>query len=93
MKGALLRADIRKKVNLNELKKFAEKETDIVSMEYKYMTTEMEEIAIKMKPKLYSSFCKNLKKLFLSNGNIESIKPFVNFENLETVFISTYHLM
>ena len=32
VKGALLRADIRKRLNLNELKAFAEKETDIVSM-------------------------------------------------------------
>jgi hypothetical protein len=62
-----------KKINLNTLKSFAEKETDIVSMEYKSMTTEMEDIQIKLKPKLYESFCKNIRKLFLSNGNIESI--------------------
>lgn len=74
VKGALLRADVRKRLNLNELKSFAEKETDIVSMEYKSMTTEMEEIATKIKPKLYARFRNNLRKLFLSNGNIESIK-------------------
>lgn len=61
---------------MGELKKFAEKETDIVSMEFKNMTTELCDIAIKWKPKLYSSFCENLKKLFLSNGTIESIKCF-----------------
>ena len=57
VKGSLLRADIRKRLNLNELKSFAEKESDIVSMEYKHMTTELQEIATKMKPKLYASFC------------------------------------
>mgnify|MGYP006897336463 CR=1 FL=1 len=40
----MLRADIRKKINIGELKLCAERETDIVSMEYTYMTTEMEEI-------------------------------------------------
>lgn len=76
VKGSELRAEIRKRVNMGELKKFAEKETDIVSMEFKNMTTELCDIAIKWKPKLYSSFCENLKKLFLSNGTIESIKCF-----------------
>jgi len=57
-------------------------------MEYKYMTGEMDEIYDKFKPKLYDTFCKNLRKLFLSNGDIESIKCFKNFVNLETVFIS-----
>ena len=70
VKGSLLRADIRKKINLNELKSFAERETDIVSMEYKHMTTEMEDIFHKFKPRVYENFCKNLKKLFLSNGAI-----------------------
>ena len=39
VKGSLLRADIRKKNNMNELKSFAERESDIVSMEYSHMTT------------------------------------------------------
>jgi len=52
------------------------------------MTGEMDEIYDKFKPKLYDTFCKNLRKLFLSNGDIESIKCFKNFVNLETVFIS-----
>ncbi len=32
VKGSVLRAEIRKRVNMNELKNFAERETDIVSM-------------------------------------------------------------
>lgn len=38
------------------------------------MTTELEDIATKFAPKLYSKFAENLKKLFLSNGEISSLK-------------------
>ena len=53
------------------------------------MTDELEDIQFKFKPKLYKMFCQNLKKLYLSNGTIASIKCFSNFKRLETVFIST----
>lgn len=76
VKGTALRADIRKRVNLNELKDFAQQDADIVSMQYKGITTEMEDIVVKFKPLLYSTFCNNLRKLFLSNGQIKSIKCF-----------------
>jgi hypothetical protein len=79
VKGSVLRAEITKKVNSNALKSFAEKESDIVSMEFKNMTNEFEELSTRMKPKLYNMFCKNIKKLFLDNGNIASIKCFGQF--------------
>lgn len=55
---------------MNELKSFAEKGYDVVSMEYKHMTDELEEISLKFPPKLYTKFSQKLKKLFLSNGQI-----------------------
>lgn len=40
-----------------------------------------------MKPALYDMFCNNIKKLFLANGGITSIKCFAKFVNLEFVVI------
>jgi len=51
------------------------------------MTTELDELSTRMKPKLYDSFCRNIKKLFLDNGSISSIKCFVQFPCLEFVAI------
>ena len=82
VKGSVLRAEITKKVNISTIKSFIEKESDIVTMEFKGMTNEFEEIATKFKPKLYYNFCQTIRKLFISNGNIESIKCFANFVNL-----------
>ena len=59
-------------------------------MEYTYMTNEMDEIGFKLKPKVFKNFCRNVKKLYLSNGSIASIKCFEKFYNLETIFISTF---
>lgn len=82
VKGSVLRAEITKKVNISTIKSFIQKESDIVTMEFKNMTNELEQIATKFKPKLYNNFCQTIKKLFISNGNIESIKCFANFVNL-----------
>ena len=56
-------------------------------MEYKKMTTELEDISVKMKPALYDTFCNNLKRLFLANGEINSVKCFAKFVNLEFLVI------
>lgn len=48
----------------------------------------MEEFGLKLKPRVFKNFCRNVKKLYLSNGSIASIKYFENFYNLETIFIS-----
>jgi hypothetical protein len=53
VKGSVLRAEIIKKVNTSALKVFAEKETDTVMLEHKKMTTEIEDLSVKMKPALY----------------------------------------
>jgi hypothetical protein len=82
VKGSLLRAEITKKVNTGALKEFANKESDIVNMEHKNMTTEFDELSSRLKPKQYNMFCRNIKKMFLANGSIASIKCFSGFPNL-----------
>jgi len=42
VKGSVLRAEITKKVNISAIKSFIEKESDIVTMEFKNMTNEFE---------------------------------------------------
>ena len=71
-----MREEIIKKVNTNMLREFAEKESDIVMMENKKFTTEFDDLSLKIKPHLYDVFCQNLKRLFLANGFISSIKCF-----------------
>jgi hypothetical protein len=82
VKGSVLRAEIVKKVNMTALREFAEKESDIVMMEHKKLSTELDDISFKIKPALFDMFSHNLKKLFLANGQITSIKCFSKFVNL-----------